>query len=213
MRHIHHSNHVAGLVGVDHFLHAAGPEDQVVGKENGNRLGTDKMARAPDRMAEPCRLLLADIEDRSGVVQHVLDQVQRLVLALCGKGLLQLEGMVEMVLDGCLVAAGNEDEFLDARFRSLLDRILDQGLVDDRQHFLGHRLCRGEKPRAKTAHRKNGLLDHGSILAITRGGWYPWIAFRESRVKPAACFHNWYARSCQASVLPMSTPFLRPLPR
>ena len=64
VRHIHHSNHVAGLVGVDHFLHAAGPEDQVVGKENGNRLGTDKMARAPDRMAEPCRLLLADIEDR-----------------------------------------------------------------------------------------------------------------------------------------------------
>ena len=72
--------------------------------------------------------------------------------------------MVEMVLDRRLAAAGDEDEFLDSRFAGLLDGILDQRLVDDRQHLLGHRLGRRQEPGAEAGDRKNGF-------AYARGHW------------------------------------------
>ena len=98
------------------------------------------MPRAPYRMSKSGRLLLADIHHRPGVVQHGFDNIQRLVLALCGEGGFQLEGVVEMIFDGGLVAACYENEFLDAGLGGFLHSVLDQRFIDDGQHFLGHGL-------------------------------------------------------------------------
>ena len=64
-----------------------------------------------------------------------------------------------MVFDDRLVAAGDEDEMLDAGLARLIDDILDDRLVDDRQHFLGNGLGGGKKPRAETGDRKHCLAN------------------------------------------------------
>jgi hypothetical protein len=71
----------------------------------------------------------------------------------------QLELDVEMVLDDRLVAAGHEDEVLDARLARLVDDILDHRTVDDGQHLLRHRLRRRQKPGTQPCHRKYCLAD------------------------------------------------------
>src|SRR5260370_6136192 len=69
-----------------------------------------------------------------------------------------------MSLDDALVAAGDEDEMLDAGFFGLVDHILDQWLVDDGQHFLWHRLGGGQDAGAEAGDRKNGFTDfHGGV--------------------------------------------------
>ena len=48
-----------------------------------------------------------------------------------------------------LAAPGDHAELLDPGGACLFDRILDQGFVHDRQHFLGHRLGGRQKSRAE----------------------------------------------------------------
>ena len=64
-----------------------------------------------------------------------------------------------MILDDALVAAGDEDEMLDAGFARLVDHVLDDRPVDDRQHFLGHRLGGRQEPRAEPGDRKDCLAN------------------------------------------------------
>jgi len=76
---------------------------------------------------------------------------------------LELELPVEMVLDDRLVAAGDEDEMLDARLARLIDHVLDQPPIDDRQHLLRHGLGGGKNlvpspATGKTALRM-GIMD------------------------------------------------------
>ena len=80
-------------------------------------------------------------------------------LAARGKRLLELELPVEMVLDDALVAAGDEDEMLDAGRARLVDDVLDQRPVDHRQHLLRHRLGGGKEARAEPGDGKHGLAD------------------------------------------------------
>ena len=65
-----------------------------------------------------------------------------------------------------LAAAGDHAELLDARRARFLDRVLDQRLVDHRQHFLGGRLGGGQETRAEAGDGQNGLaqwLDHNEL--------------------------------------------------
>ena len=71
----------------------------------------------------------------------------------------QLELAVEMVLDHALVAAGDEDEMLDAGLARLVDHVLDQRPVDHRQHFLRHGLGRRQEAGAEAGDRENGFAD------------------------------------------------------
>ena len=84
---------------------------------------------------------------------------ERAVLAAHFERVLEFELLVEMVLDDALVAAGDEDEMLDAGLARLVHRVLDQRPVDDRQHFLGHRLGGGQEPGTQTGHGKHGCSD------------------------------------------------------
>ena len=71
----------------------------------------------------------------------------------------ELIGDVEMILDDRLVAAGDEDEMLDAGLARLVDHMLDHGPVDDRQHLLGDRLGGRQKTRAETGDGKDGFAN------------------------------------------------------
>ena len=84
---------------------------------------------------------------------------QRLGLAAHLERVLELELAVEMVLDDALVAAGDEDEMLDAGLARLIDRVLDQRPVDDRQHLLGHGLGGRQEAGAETGDGKDGSAD------------------------------------------------------
>ena len=68
-------------------------------------------------------------------------------------------GGVEVVLDRPLVAAGDEDHVADAGLVGLLDRVLDQGLVHDRQHLLGLRLRGGQEPGAQAGDREDRFVN------------------------------------------------------
>ena len=111
-------------------------------------------------MAEPQRLLLAR-EDRVALLERRglgLSEFGGLVPALLQR-VFQLVGMVEVILDHALVAAGDEYELLDPRGQAFLYRILDQRPVDDREHFFRHRLGGGQETGAEAGHRQNGFTD------------------------------------------------------
>ena len=105
--------------GVDHLREAAALVlHQHVGQQQRERLVADQFARAPDRMAEAERRLLAG-EAGGARLRQVLRQQRELgLLAALVKRQLELELAVEMVLDHALVAAGDEDEMLDAGLRA-----------------------------------------------------------------------------------------------
>ena len=154
---------------LDHLLQATrAVQHQFVRQHHCERLVADDVARAPDRVAEAERRLLAGETGGAGfglvARQNVL--LGLLVAARRQRGV-ELEHPVEMILDYALVAPGNEDEMLDAGLLGLIDHILDQRLVDDGQHFLRHRLGGGQDAGAETGDREDGFADfHGS-----RGPW------------------------------------------
>ena len=62
---------------------------------------------------------------------------EHLDVALLLEQMLELVGEVEVVLDRSLLAGGDDDDLLDARGDGLFDGVLDDRLVDQRQHLLG----------------------------------------------------------------------------
>ena len=64
-----------------------------------------------------------------------------------------------MVFDGSLIATGNKDHVGDACCISLFNSILNQRLINNGQHFLGHGLRRRQKARTKTCYGKNDFTN------------------------------------------------------
>jgi hypothetical protein len=93
----------------------------------------------------------------SGLTERTTFQ-QLLLVGLLERHL-ELVGHVEVVLDGPLVAAGDEDHLAHAGRVGLLHRVLDQRLVDHRQHLLGLRLGGRQEAGAEAGDRKDGLGD------------------------------------------------------
>ena len=72
---------------------------------------------------------------------------------------LELDRDVEVILDRVLAAAGDEDDVVDAGRDRFLDAVLDDRLVDERQHFLRLRLGRGKEARAEAGGGEDGFAD------------------------------------------------------
>ena len=70
-----------------------------------------------------------------------------------------LRRVIEMILDNGLVAARDENEMLDARLARLLDAMLQDGTIHDRQHFLGNDLGGRQHAGAKAGDGKHGFTD------------------------------------------------------
>ena len=72
---------------------------------------------------------------------------------------------IEVVLDGPLAPAGDEDYVRYTRLLRLFDAVLDERFVDQGQHFLRHGLGGGKEPGSKPPYGKDGFLHgHGQFL-------------------------------------------------
>jgi hypothetical protein len=61
---------------------------------------------------------------------------------------------------------------LDAAFARFIGNMLNDGAVNDRQHFLGHRLCGWKETRPKAGNGENGFANrfaHGGIPGRSEG--------------------------------------------
>ena len=150
------------VIGLDH-LGEAGPRAvmQHVGQQQRERLVADDVARAPDGVAEAERRLLAREARRARARQGSASERLELLLSCSAlrERALELELDVEVVLDDALVAAGDEDEVLDAGGARLVDHVLDDRPVDDRQHLLRHGLGGGQKAGAEAGDGEHGFAD------------------------------------------------------
>ena len=88
---------------------------------------------------------------------QVRNQLEHFVLAALLEDLFEFEAVIEMIGHDRLAAPHDKDELLDAGRLRLLDRVLDQRLVDDGQHLLGHGLGRRQEAGPQPGNRKNGL--------------------------------------------------------
>ena len=95
--------------------------------------------------------------------------MERTISSLLGLALdfqksFQLGRIIEMIFDGILAAAGNDDDVFDARGEALLDDILNQGLIDNGKHFLGLGFGGREKPRAQACGGEDGFAHASALL-------------------------------------------------
>jgi hypothetical protein len=91
---------------------------------------------AKDGVAQSQGARLPDIGAIHVLRRQRTHQGEQFLLAVGLQLALEFVGRVEVVLDGALVAPGDEDHVAHAGRVGLLHRVLDQGLVDHRQHFL-----------------------------------------------------------------------------
>ncbi len=161
------------VIGFDALHQAAAAAGAGLGdhvrEQDGEGLVADDVARAPDGVAEAERRLLAGEARRAGRRQVGHQGRVGAVLAAALQRVLEFVGRIEMVLDDALVAAGDEDEMLDARLARLVDDVLQDGTIDDRQHLLGDGLGRRQKAGAEAGDGENGFANgffhQGSVLA------------------------------------------------
>src|SRR5205823_6539235 len=86
---------------------------------------------------------------------------------------------VEVVLDRVLPAARHENDVVDAGGDGFLDAVLNDRLVDERQHFLRLGFGGRKESRAEARGRKDGFSDDRHIRIVaeetveTRIQWVP----------------------------------------
>ena len=124
-------------------------------------------------MAEPQRFRLARVAELAGRRQPVGHRLQLGRLALPSQDVLELVDAIEVILEDALAAAGDEDELFDAGGARLLERILNERPVDDRQHLLGQGFGGGQHARAQPGDGKYGLANHGSPSIDADGRRFP----------------------------------------
>ena len=107
-------------------------------------------------MAQSQWLLLPRIAEMHQVADGA-DHFGQFRLAMHLQKPLQFRRRIEMVLDGVLAAARDNDDVFDARGDALLDDVLNQRLVDDRKHLLGLRLGRRQESRAQARRGQHGF--------------------------------------------------------
>ncbi len=147
-------------VGLDHLSETGLFTDhQIVGKEHREGLVADQSAGAPDGMAEAERGLLPGIGDLPRFGQPCFELREHVLLAPLTQRRLELERAVEMIVDRALAPARDKEELLDTGRLGLLDGVMNERLVDDRQHLFGHGFSRRQKPGAQPGDREDGLAD------------------------------------------------------
>ena len=141
--------HVAAglLVEIHHAGEAALSPNETMSGNSSAKGSSPMMSRAHQTAwPRPMRRLLAGEADGAGrLLQVALSETSCSSLPALGQRVDQLGLNIEIVLDHMLVAAGHENDVLDARLKRLVDGILHDGTIDDGQHFLRHRLGGGQE--------------------------------------------------------------------
>ncbi len=132
--------------------------DHVVTQHHGERLIAHEVARDVDRVSEAEGRALphrADARQR----RHVPHGRELIELAALLEEGLEFHVDVEVVDHRRLAARGDHHDLVDAGLDGLFDRVLDDGLVDEGQHLLRHRLGRRKEPGAESRGREDGSPD------------------------------------------------------
>ena len=157
-----HAQDAASALFVD-FNHlpqcAFGGVDEVVGEDDGEGLVADGGAGAQDGVSQPEGFGLADVEAGDAGRQDVAHVFEQLVFVAQFEFAFEFVGFVEMVFDAAFVAAGYKHHLGAAGFHGFFHGVLDQGLVDDGQHFFGAGFGGGQKAGAHAGHGENGFSD------------------------------------------------------
>ena len=131
--------------------------DDVVPQENGEGLIiADQIFCAKDGMAQTARLALTDVA-KVGHFGNFPEVLQEIFLAGVLEGLLQLERNVKMIFNGPLSTAGNNNDLLDSGSHRLLDDILNQRFVDQREHLFGRGFGHRKEAGSQTGGRDDRL--------------------------------------------------------
>jgi hypothetical protein len=139
---------------------------QVVGEDDAEGFGPDDRARTRHGMAQPQRLGLAQVDTIDAAGEHIAHVAQQRILALGLEFHLEFVRLVEVIGDRALVPAVDEHQHLGAGSDRLLGGVLDQRLVDDRQHLLRVGLGGRQETRAHAGDGENDFLQwfHDSSL-------------------------------------------------
>lgn len=130
--------------------------DDFVAEDDGERLVADQVLGAEDGMAQPQRFGLADITEVRQV-RNMPDLVKDLPLAAALEIFFEFERAVEVIFDRTFSSSGNDDDVFDAGCDGLLHDVLNQRLVDQREHLFGRGFGSGEKACAQSSSGNNGL--------------------------------------------------------
>jgi hypothetical protein len=107
------------------------------------------ITRIEDGIAEAAHLGLPDEMN----ARHALQAAQGFQILRAALGLqlaFQLEDRMEVLLDGALAAADDDEDVRDARVHGLFHDILNDRLVHEGQHLLRHSLGDGQEAGAET---------------------------------------------------------------
>src|SRR5262249_42165506 len=129
--------------------------NQHVGQQQREWLAAEQFARAPHRMAEPERLLLAREAGRARHRQILIEKIEDLVLLPLEQRHFELELAVEMILDDRFVAAGDKNEMLDTGLAGVVKDILGQRRSGRVDHLLWQWRWGRDEPGAKGGARAN----------------------------------------------------------
>ena len=172
VRDLHHGHDrgVGLVVDVDELADAwPVADDDVVRKDDRERLVTDEVLGHQDGMPEAQLLLLTDV-GHLGEVADVADLPEHVDVALLLEQVLELVRQVEVVLDRPLLAGRDDDDLLDPGGDRLLDRVLDDRLVDEREHLLRLRLRGRQEAGAPSGGGEDGFANAQSNLRSTWAG-------------------------------------------
>lgn len=136
---------------------------QIVSQNHGERAVAHQFLGAQHRVTQTERFGLTHIEAIDIGRLDAAHEVEQLLFVARFEFRFDLVGLVEMIFDSALAAARHEDHFGDAGGNRFFNGVLDQRLVNDRQHFLG--TCFGSRqkscPEARYGKHGFGDFQHG----------------------------------------------------
>jgi hypothetical protein len=130
--------------------------NQVVSQVYEEWLIAHRRACTKHRVSEAKRFSLPNVYARHMLGHDALYGRQQVGLACVLQGLFEFCVRVEVILDRSFGGTCHENEFRGARRDGFLDRVLDQGLVHDRQHLFRAGLGGWQKSRTTAGDREYG---------------------------------------------------------
>ena len=104
------------------------------------------------------------------MLADIVHQLRQFGFAFLFQKTFQLGRGIEVVFYRVFSSAGNDNNVVNSGGDTLFDDVLDEGLVDHRQHFLGLRFGRGEESSAQSRGWKHGFansfwhIGHGCLI-------------------------------------------------